>query len=82
MPYQDMPEVVLDYFRFVNEDRTDELMELFHEDAETFPVMSPPLRGREQTRGCHTDVKHRHRTSTDTRPASRGRAVDHGETSC
>ncbi len=59
MPNEDMPEVVLNYFRFVNEDRTDELMELFHEDAETFPVMSPPLRGREQIRGYYADVKHR-----------------------
>lgn len=59
MPNQDMPEVVLNYFRLVNEDRTDELMELFHEDAETFPVMSAPLRGREEIRGYYADVKHR-----------------------
>lgn len=59
MAKPDMPEVVLNYFRLVNEDRTDELMELFHEDAETLPVMSPPRCGREQIRGDHADVKHR-----------------------
>lgn len=59
MSYQDMSEVVLNYFRLINEERTDELMGLFHEDAEIFPVMSPPLRGREQVRGYYADVRNR-----------------------